>query len=311
MQKALLPINNVQTQVIAEGRWVEESFPQDGKKDVVIVIPGNPGVPQFYEGFIKSLNSKLPSETPVWVIGHAGHIQPPKDLEINMPSNKEWDKYYGLTAQIEHKIQFIRNYVPNDAKIYLIGHSIGCWFILNVLKDEDISKKVEKCYLLFPTVEHMADTPNGRFLTKFILHIVNLLLFLTWIFTCFPYYLKAFLIRLFGIFYGIPAKHVNTVILLLQPSVLKRVFRLADEEMKQVKELDHNIVSQHIGKLWLYYSEKDQWTPISYYRNMKAKYPNIEANLCKHGFAHSFILNHEKEMAEIVGNLINENISKA
>ncbi|XP_043505483.1 lipid droplet-associated hydrolase [Polistes fuscatus] len=310
MQKALLPINNVQTQVIAEGRWVEESFPQGGKKDVVIVFPGNPGVPQFYEGFIKSLNLKLPSETPVWIVGHAGHIQPPKDLEINMPSNNEWHKYYGLTAQIEHKIQFIRNYVPNDAKIYLVGHSIGCWFILNVLKDEDISKRVEKCYLLFPTVENMADTPNGRFLKNFILRIVNLLLFLTWIFTFFPYYLKAFLIRLFGIFYGIPAKSINAVILLLHPSVLKRVFRLADEEMKQVKELDHDIISQHIGKLWFYYSEKDQWTPISYYRNMKAKYPNIEANLCKHGFAHSFVLSHDKEMGEIVGNLINENISK-
>ncbi|XP_014598233.1 PREDICTED: lipid droplet-associated hydrolase [Polistes canadensis] len=310
MQKALLPINNVQTQVIAEGRWVEESFPQGGKKDVVIVFPGNPGVPQFYEGFIKSLNLKLPSETPVWIIGHAGHIQPPKDLEINMPGNNEWHKYYGLTAQIEHKIQFIRNYVPNDAKIYLIGHSVGCWLILNVLKDEDISKRVEKCYLLFPMIENMADTPNGRFLKNFILRIVSLLLFLSWIFTFFPYYLKAFLIRLFSIFYGIPAKSINAVILLLQPSVLKRVFRLADEELKQVKELDHDIISQHIGKLWFYYSEKDQWTLISYYRNMKAKYPNIEANLCKHGFAHSFVLNHDKEMGEIVGNLINENISK-
>ncbi|KAI4504481.1 hypothetical protein M0802_000031 [Mischocyttarus mexicanus] len=279
MQKAMLLVNNVQTQVIAEGRWVEESNPCKDKKDVVIVITGNPGVPQFYTNFIKSVNSKLPSETPVWVIGQAGHVQPPKDLEINMPSDNEWHKYYGLTGQIEHKIQFIRKYVPNDAKIYLIGHSIGCWFILNLLKDEDISKKVEKCYLLFPTIENMADTPNGRFLKNFLLHIVNLLLFLTWIFTFFPFYLKTFLIRLFGIFYGIPARSIDAVVLLLQPSVLKKVFRLADEEMKQVKELDHNIISQHTGKLWLYYSEKDNWTPISYYRNMKAKHPNVEVNL--------------------------------
>lgn len=106
MRKAMLPLNNVQTQVISMGQWVEESFPEDGKKDVVIVIPGNPGIPQFYEGFIKSLNSELPSETPIWVVGQAGHVLPPEHLEVNMPSDKEWDKYYGLTAQVEHKVNY-------------------------------------------------------------------------------------------------------------------------------------------------------------------------------------------------------------
>ncbi|XP_047353165.1 lipid droplet-associated hydrolase [Vespa velutina] len=311
MQEGLVLLNNVQTQIITEGKWVGESFQQDDKKNVVIVIPGNPGIPQFYKDFIKSLNSKLPPKTPVWVIGHAGHVQPPKDLAINMPSDKEWDKYYGLTAQIEHKIQFIRKYVPSDAKIYLVGHSIGSWFILNLLKDEDISKKVEKCYLLFPTIENMADTPNGRFLTNIIFNMANLLIYFSWFFTLFPYYFKVFLLRVFGIFYGIPAKSINAVILFLQPHILKKVFRLADEEIKKVKELDDNIIAQHANKLWLYYSVKDRWTRMSYYENMKAKHPNVETNLCEHNLPHSFVLCHDKIMGKIIGDLINENISKS
>lgn len=106
MQKTFLLLNNVQTQVIIEGQWVEESF-QDDKKNVVIVIPGNPGVPQFYEGFIKSLSNRLPFGTPICVIGHAGHVEPSKDLKINVPSDKEWHKYYGLSAQVEHKVNYV------------------------------------------------------------------------------------------------------------------------------------------------------------------------------------------------------------
>lgn len=131
-----------------------------------------------------------------------------------------------------------------------------------------------------------------------------------WMFTLFPNFLQILLIRVLFIVSNIPDKCIDAILLMLQPRVLKRVFRLADEEMKKVKELDHNIIDQYAHKLWLYYSVKDSWTPISYYENMKAKHPNVETNLCKHNFPHDFILNHDKEMGEMIGNLINENISK-
>ncbi|KAK2584422.1 hypothetical protein KPH14_006803 [Odynerus spinipes] len=310
MHKAMICCNDVQTQVITEGRWIEESFPQSGNKNVVIVIPGNPGIPLFYKDFIKSLSSKLPPETPIWAVGHAGHVQPPKGLEIAMPSEREWNKYYGLNAQVEHKVQFIKKYVPDDARIYLIGHSIGSWVILNLLKNEDISKRVEKCYLLFPTIENIADTPNGRFLIGFVFYLTTILLYMSWIFTMFPYCLQAFLIRVFGIFYGIPAKSIDPIILLLQPLALGRVFKLAREEMIKVKELDDDVISQYGHKLWLYYGATDNWTPLSHYENMRSKHPNVEAQLCKRGFSHCFVWKDDKELGKIVGDMINESMSK-
>lgn len=65
-------------------------------------------------------------------------------------------------------MEFIKKYVPEDAQLHLIGHSIGAWMVLNLLKNNDINKRVRKCYLLFPTVEYIADTPNGRFFIHFV-----------------------------------------------------------------------------------------------------------------------------------------------
>lgn len=106
MRRSMINCNQVQTQVISEGRWIEEEPRPQSSKKVVLVIPGNPGVPRFYETFIKALNSRLTPDTPVWIIGHAGHVQPPENLEIAMPSNDKWAECYGLTAQIQHKVHF-------------------------------------------------------------------------------------------------------------------------------------------------------------------------------------------------------------
>lgn len=104
MQRAMLNVNGVPTQIITEGRWVEEGLAEYGKKDIVVVISGNPGIAAFYEGFIKTLKSRLPSEIPVWVIGHAGHVQPPNNLAITMPNDSTWHEHYSLTAQVQHKV---------------------------------------------------------------------------------------------------------------------------------------------------------------------------------------------------------------
>lgn len=104
MRQATVLCNEVQTSVISEGRWIEEEPSAHSSKYIILVLPGNPGVPQFYQDFIKAINSKLTLDIPVWIIGHAGHVQPPKDLDIAMPSDTKWNKYYGLTAQIQHKV---------------------------------------------------------------------------------------------------------------------------------------------------------------------------------------------------------------
>ena len=69
---------------------------------------------------------------------------------------------YSLKGQIEHKISFISEHVPSNVTVILIGHSIGCYIIMHMLP-RLTQRKIAHCYLLFPTVERMAESPNGRF----------------------------------------------------------------------------------------------------------------------------------------------------
>lgn len=66
------------------------------------------------------------------------------------------------------QVEFIKRYVPEDAHLHIIGHSIGAWCVLNLLKNKDIEKRIQKCYLLFPTIEYMAETRNGIVFNNFV-----------------------------------------------------------------------------------------------------------------------------------------------
>lgn len=122
----------------------------------------------------------------------------------------------------------------------------------------------------------------------------------------FPVVLQTCMIRIFGIFYGVPAKYVNIVQQLLDPRVLGRVIKLAREEMKYVKEADHETISKHADKLWFYYGASDNWVPMKYYKNMISRHPDLNAQLCQRGFQHSFVLKDDIDMGRIIGDLINE-----
>lgn len=44
------------------------------------------------------------------------------------------DDVFGLEGQVEHKLAFLRNHVPRETSLVLIGHSIGCYIILEMMK---------------------------------------------------------------------------------------------------------------------------------------------------------------------------------
>ena len=58
-------------------------------------------------------------------------------------------------------MEFIDSYVPKDVHLHFIGHSIGAKIVLNLVNRLS-SQQQAKGYLLFPTVERMAQSPNGN-----------------------------------------------------------------------------------------------------------------------------------------------------
>lgn len=62
-----ISINNVPTFVRTWGKWIEE--PLDDTRELILVLPGNPGVTSFYTIFLSRLYENLNREIPVWIIG--------------------------------------------------------------------------------------------------------------------------------------------------------------------------------------------------------------------------------------------------
>uniref|UniRef100_A0A2R8ZJ84 Lipid droplet-associated hydrolase n=1 Tax=Pan paniscus TaxID=9597 RepID=A0A2R8ZJ84_PANPA len=141
-----------ETQVLKCGPWTDLFHDQSVKRPklLIFIIPGNPGFSAFYVPFAKALYSLTNRRFPVWTISHAGHAVAPKDKKILTTSEdsnaQEIKDIYGLNGQIEHKLAFLRTHVPKDMKLVLIGHSIGSYFTLQMLK------RVPELPLMLPTL---------------------------------------------------------------------------------------------------------------------------------------------------------------
>uniref|UniRef100_A0A8C6QJK1 Lipid droplet-associated hydrolase n=1 Tax=Nannospalax galili TaxID=1026970 RepID=A0A8C6QJK1_NANGA len=192
----------VETQVVKCGPWTNllDEPSVSRPKLLVFIIPGNPGFSAFYVPFAKALHSLTNRRFPVWAVTHAGFALLPKDKKIlktaEDSSAQEIKDIYGLSGQIEHKIAFLRTHVPKDMKLILIGHSIGCYIALQILKRAP-DLQVVHAFLLFPTIERLSESPKGRIATplfcwfRYVLYATSYLVFKP----C-PEIIKSFLVRI-------------------------------------------------------------------------------------------------------------------
>ena len=90
------------------------------------------------------------------MVSHAGH----SPGVYKQPASEQERDWFSLEDQIDHKLAFLQETAPNKTSLYLVGHSIGCHVILKMLKHV-VPSRVKKIFLLFPTIEKMAITPNG------------------------------------------------------------------------------------------------------------------------------------------------------
>jgi hypothetical protein len=112
----------------------------------------------------------------------------PNDSALVLPSIKVNRHLYGFKGQIQHKYDFISRYIPKDKYIYMIGHSLGAKLVVELLKHEELCLRTEQTYLLFPTLEHMSETRNGRFVSRVLPYFITFLLYTGWVSFFLPKY---------------------------------------------------------------------------------------------------------------------------
>ncbi|KAM7079585.1 lipid droplet-associated hydrolase isoform 1-T3 [Molossus nigricans] len=304
----------VETQVLKCGPWTDLFNDESAHKPklLIFVITGNPGFSAFYAPFVKALYSSINRRFPVWVISHAGHVLAPKDKKIlaasDDPNAQEIEDIYGLRGQVEHKLAFLRTHVPKETKLVLIGHSVGCYISLQILKHAP-ELPIIRSILLFPTIERMSESPNGRIATpllcwlRYALYASSYLLLKP----C-PETVKSWFVRM--ILQRMNLRGEFSVQNVLEPFCIANALYLGGQEMMDVVKRDDEIIKEHLSKLIFYYGTRDSWCPVEYYEDMKNSFPDGDIRLCEKNFPHAFVLHSYQEMAGMVADWLKDDLSK-
>uniref|UniRef100_A0A665WBM6 Lipid droplet-associated hydrolase n=1 Tax=Echeneis naucrates TaxID=173247 RepID=A0A665WBM6_ECHNA len=279
------------------------------KKIIFLIIPGNPGVVGFYRTFMQTLHSRFGYQHPVWAVSHAGHCVPPDSMDmVEDASSPAVGDVFGLNGQIEHKLAFLRKHVPRETSLILIGHSIGCYIILEMMK-RDPKLKILKAVMLFPTIERMAQTPQGKVMAPLLCHMRYVAYLPLFLLSLLPGRLQSSLIKLmFSGIHSLDRTVVQPTVGLLSGDCAANAMYMGSQEMKKVLERDNSTIKNNLEKLIFYYGSVDHWCPVQYYLDIKQDFPHGDIRLCEHGFRHAFVLDAGREVAKMVAEWISENL---
>ncbi|XP_060521533.1 lipid droplet-associated hydrolase-like [Cylas formicarius] len=295
MYQTFVEANKVQTKILTYGRRIQDSHHKSN--EIIVVLLGIPGSVGFYEAFAKALFDK--SGIPVWCIGHAGHNFPPKNSKIQFPPFEDHLDLYSLKGQIEHKIDFFRKYVPAGAKVHLVGHSVGAYIALEILDHPEVKNKVDDLYLLFPTIEGMASTRNGKHLNNFVRPLQSVLGFLIWIYVMLPNFLATILVYVYMLIMNIPIKlHAENIKEFLKPGTTKRALFMAFQKLDYMKERNSEVIKRNVKKIKFLYSKFDQWTEPNCWIKLKEDIPEVDVEVTC--IDHTFVFYNNDDVAEKV-----------
>ncbi|XP_066275914.1 lipid droplet-associated hydrolase-like [Branchiostoma lanceolatum] len=291
-------VDGIRTHVMKCG-----DFPTDqGKKLLYLIIPGNPGVVGYYDKFMRELYRAHGGRIPVWGMAHAGHVTLPDDVKKENSGASKGT--YGFKDQIAHKIAFVKNHVPRDTQLILIGHSVGCYMVLEILKhcpEVDVLKGVQ----LLPMIERLKETPNGSRLAPST-YFRWLAVFVAFLLSFLPDVAKRWLLKLYFLGRKLDEGAVEASLNLFDPNVTNNSIFMGWQELSLVHEPDLQCIGQHLDKLIFYYGVTDGWAPVSFYQRMKNTFPQGDIHLCERGIQHAFCLEQSAEMAGMVAEWIEQ-----
>ncbi|XP_071663200.1 lipid droplet-associated hydrolase isoform X2 [Patagioenas fasciata] len=223
---------------------------------------------------------------------------------------KELEDVFGLSGQVEHKLNFLKKNVSKDIKLVLIAHSIGCYITLEMMKRAS-ELQVLRSVLLFPTIERMAQSPQGKLMTPLLCKLRYVLYMPVYLLSFLPEGVKASLVRfaLRGM-KTCDESSIATSVNLFSLDCIANILYMASQEMMKVVERDSTTIKQNLKKLIFYYGTGDKWCPQHYYDEIKMDFPDGDIRLCEKGLRHAFVLDASKEMAAMITDWLRDDLTK-
>jgi len=203
-----------------------------------------------------------------------------------------------LAGQLRHKVTFIKENIPSNVKLIFIGHSIGCYIILNIL--DQLEHRVQRCFMLFPTIERMAESPNGRVYTPALKYLRWMAPFLVKGLSYLPERTKSWIINRHFQNEDIPPCTQSATLSFFKPFSVSNSLFMAHQEMQAVSKLQETLVDKYMPILSFYFGSKDAWCPVHYAKELKERYPDGDIRTCEMGYSHAYVLDASPQMADIV-----------
>ncbi|XP_068626554.1 lipid droplet-associated hydrolase isoform X2 [Battus philenor] len=291
-------LNNIETNLLTYG----DPFNCNGK-DVIICITGNPGLIDFYEEFGEEVHRN--SGLPVCVVGHAGHDKVPDAQSIL----EGQEHIFNLKGQLKHKLDLLENYIDGDSKLHFIGHSIGSWFTIELLVNNDhLYNRTLSVNLLFPTIQRMAQSKNGLWLNKYVRSMHTFVLFLVTLIYLMPITVTMLIINVYLKLKTLPTIYDKRILKFLDPKVIEKVLFLSYDEMDTVNSLNTRGMEKIKHLTYVIYTCNDGWAPLSFMEDLVKYEPDIKMQ--EVNADHAFVLKSSKSIALLVSNNIQTKSSK-
>lgn len=137
---------------------------------LVYFITGNPGLISYYNTFLATLHGLLSDKPSASNVFHI-YGQSLAGFEDSIVSADTRTRPYSLEEQISlilTAIKYQNSLYKTYKTITLVGHSVGAYILLEVIQRLQKSSSplsITAGVLLFPTVTHIAKSPNGVKLT--------------------------------------------------------------------------------------------------------------------------------------------------
>lgn len=259
-------------------------------KTILLFIPGNPGLADFYSPYLSHIYNSSRSSLAILALSHIGLSSSVDSVPLAFSSLQ------AQVAGILESIDSLRTTYGSVFKLILIGHSVGAWIALQAFKET--SSQVAGVFLLFPTIAHILNTPNGKRLSWIFKHpIPTVLSKLTNALRFIPKsVIKA------ALFSDWPSEQMSVLwSFLSSPSAVLTSLIMAGEEMRTIKDLNTQFLEEVRDKLYFFFATEDDWVGSNKELIMKALSGGARAIQIvhgRHGIPHAYCINHSEELGD-------------
>ncbi|KAJ7521624.1 hypothetical protein O6H91_19G061600 [Diphasiastrum complanatum] len=249
----------------------------------IVLVPGNPGAVVFYRDYVESLFKNLDGKASITAICHMAH------------TSEDWEagKLYSLQEQIDHKVHFLKDLVVRaDVPIVLVGHSIGAYISLELLKM--FSDKVHYVLGVYPFLTLNRESLKQITIFKICLFPpmnAGLSSFAGFLGRLPRWFTLPFVKSTIGRSWGAAALE-SAYSHLLKYSVVHNMMHMGATEYHQLQSPpDWDFLRKNQNKICLLFGSNDHWGPLSHLKEVSKEVPSLSVVVEREGLLHDFCCN--------------------